>query len=189
MQRTLLSLALFIFSSITHAESDRSDCDLDDDGFLEINDLQDLDEIPNHLNGAALCGRSEGCPADGCVGFELTADLDFDTNKNGMFDEQDVFWNHGEGWRPFGQAGGNSFEAIFDGNHFSILNLNIHRPEEYQGLFGITSGAVLRNLKIKGSHSSISGAGYVGGLAGYTSDTEIKIFYCRARSVCAFSPT
>ena len=43
-----------------------------------------------------------GCPAAGCLGYELAADLDFDTDGSGAADAGDAFWNGGAGWRPLG---------------------------------------------------------------------------------------
>ena len=75
------------------AESGRADYDLDDDGLIEINSLADLDEIRNNLDGTGLYGDSTGCPVDGCIGFELTTTLDFDTNADGVMDTNDAYWN------------------------------------------------------------------------------------------------
>ena len=41
-----------------------------------------------------------GCPTSGCKGYELAANLDFDTNRNGMIDDGDEYWNNGKGWIP-----------------------------------------------------------------------------------------
>ncbi|MFL0809066.1 MAG: hypothetical protein K6L76_01495 [Agarilytica sp.] len=83
---SLLSLSLLIFSLHSNAASGRAEYDLDDDGLIEIDDLGDLDEIRNHLDGTSLYGESTGCPVEGCVGFELTTDLDVDTNADGVVD-------------------------------------------------------------------------------------------------------
>ena len=96
----LQRLLVFIIStcaivSIAYAESGRTDYDLDDDGLIEINSLADLNEIRNNLDGTSLYGESTGCPAEGCNGFELTTTLDFDTNADGVMDENDTYWNEG----------------------------------------------------------------------------------------------
>ncbi|MFY0642459.1 MAG: hypothetical protein JXR16_15495 [Bermanella sp.] len=100
-------IALFLLISIispcmTYAESNRSDYDLDNDGLIEINDLFDLDEIRNNLDGKSFYGSSVGCPKEGCSGFELTRNLDFDTNHDGKISNEDVFWNDNLGWQPIG---------------------------------------------------------------------------------------
>ena len=97
-----------------------------------------------------------------CTGYELVANLDFDTNGNGSADAGDAYWNDGAGWIP---VGGARQEAIvtFDGNNHTIANLYINRPEtDYVGLF-----ASNRYVKEVGLVSvDIYGRHYVGGLAG-----------------------
>lgn len=165
-------LLISLLSQVTHAESGRSNYDLDGDGLIEINDLFDLDEIRNNLDGKSLYGSSVGCPEDGCSGFELTRDLDFDTNQNGKIDEGDAFWNAnddgvGEGWEPIGEYN-NRFTSIFNGNGYRILNLHIYRPESfYVGLFGSMSGGELRGVGLTGPLTIVHGSFYVGALVGH----------------------
>ena len=54
------------------------------------------------LHGNTLYSSQDGCPIAGCTGYELTQDLNFDTNENGQFDEGDSYWNEGKGWQPIG---------------------------------------------------------------------------------------
>jgi len=190
MLRKLLSLALLFVTSTLHAESGRSDYDLDEDGLIEINDLQDLDEIRNHLDGTALYGSADGCPVDGCVGFELTTDLNFDTNGDGILDEADNYWNNGQGWNSIGVTGG-TFEAVFDGNHHAISNLMINRPYGggYQGLFGRVKNATLRNLGLRGHLMSITGVNYNGGLTALAENSMITEVYSTGAITSAGSGT
>ena len=83
------------------------DYDADDDGLIEIRTLAQLDATRHDLNGngvvttfrlgtftisdaAAFAAAFPspfdrlGCGFDGCSGYELLADLDFDTNGNGI---------------------------------------------------------------------------------------------------------
>lgn len=162
-----ISLSLLL-SFNASAESGRIDYDIDDDGLIEINDLQDLNEIRNHLNGTALYGESTGCPEDGCAGFELTTDLDFDTNQDGLMDENDTYWNEGLGWAPIGN-GDTRFTTVFDGNGHVIRNLFINRrASSYVGLFGYLYGtsAEVRQIGLTGSLMTISGSQSVGSIAG-----------------------
>jgi hypothetical protein len=123
------------------AESGRADYDLDDDGLIEINSLADLNEIRNNLDGTSLYGESTGCPVDGCIGFELTTTLDFDTNADGVMDANDEYWNDGAGWLSIGNSSSLVFQAIFNGNGYQIRNLYINRSNtDYIGLFGYISG-------------------------------------------------
>ena len=58
-----------------------TDVDIDNDGLIEISTLEQLDLMRYDLAGTSLNGDSTGCPATGCNGYELVADLDFDTNE------------------------------------------------------------------------------------------------------------
>ena len=155
------------------AESGRADYDLDDDGLIEINSLADLDEVRNNLDGTSLYGDSTGCPVDGCIGFELTTTLDFDTNADGVMDANDEYWNDGAGWLSIGNSSSLVFQAIFNGNGYQIRNLYINRSNtDYIGLFGYISGesAQLRNIGLTGKLMQVLGDDYVGGLVGYANN-------------------
>ncbi len=165
-----------------------ADYDTDNDGLIEIRNLQQLDAVRYDLDGngaweATLAdaqqtynaafphrkpnsagGAMMGCPSTGCRGYELTADLDFDTNGNGMADEDDTYWNGGEGWDPIGNQRSNFFNAEFSGNGHTISNLFINRPtESYVGLFSHTSG-FLHHVGMK--NVNVRADVFIGGLAG-----------------------
>ena len=113
-----------------------------------------------------------GCDGlNGCLGYELLADLDLDTNGNGVADEGDLFWNGGAGWTPFSRddGGGFHYSATFEGNGFSIGNLFINWPgERFVGLFGMLGTneptGHIRNLRLVDAH--VTGGCHVGGLVG-----------------------
>ena len=100
------------------------DYDADDDGLIEIGTLPQLDAVRHDLDGdgtpapgqgaayrAAFADAVDrlGCAAvDGCTGYELAADLDFDTNGSGGPDAGDAYWNGGAGWEPIGSDPGGS---------------------------------------------------------------------------------
>lgn len=162
---------LSLLSLQVNAEGGRVDYDLDNDGLIEINDLADLDEIRNHLDGSALYGDNNGCPEDGCNGFELTANLDFDTNEDGQINELDRYWNEGEGWKPIGSFISTAYTGNFDGNGFALRNL-YSKSSTYGGLFGAISGkenspVSIHRLAIIGENTQISGQYESGVLAGY----------------------
>lgn len=136
----IAALLLAMNASLVQSET-RIDYDLDDDGLIEINDLQDLNEIRNNFNemnelsGETLYQSSDGCPAEGCNGYELSGDLNFDTNNNNTLDEGDTFWNEGLGWLPIGY-GPYKFTSEFNGNGYTLHNLVIRRPgDSFVGLF------------------------------------------------------
>lgn len=60
----VISTVMLLLTLTMHAnaEKNRQDYDLDNDGLIEINDLADLNEIRNNLDGSSLYGSSIGCP-------------------------------------------------------------------------------------------------------------------------------
>ena len=155
------------------------DYDIDDDGLIEISNLAQLSAVRYDLYGG---GWSFGQPAEyaeafpngggflacgglvGCVGYELNADLDFDTDASGEADAGDTYWNNGDGWVPIGDST-LGFSAIFEGNGRTITNLFIDSSENDIGLFGVTrSSAVIRNLEMVSVQ--VTGTDNVGGLVG-----------------------
>ncbi len=152
----------------------RVDYDTDDDGLIEINYLDQLNAMRWDADGDGAGGGSGydaafpdaapgmGCPS-GCTGYELEADLNFDTNGRVGADSGDDYWNGGMGWAPF------QYYGIFEGNRHTISNLYVNRPDsDYVGLFS-TAGAYaevseVRNLGLE--NVDVTGREYVGGLAG-----------------------
>ena len=127
--------------------------DSDDDGLIEVANLEQLDAIRWDLDGDGLPDSSAGiagfaaafpdaldgmgCPDSGCSGYELISALDLDTNNNGWADAGDDYWNDGEGWAPIGGDFEAAFESSFNGDGHTISNLYIDRRDaEYVGLFG-----------------------------------------------------
>ena len=118
------------------------DYDEDNDGLIEVRTLAQLDVIRwDRLgDGSALdeyraafpqALPDMGCSSAGCSGYELVADLDFDTNGNGQADAGDAYWNDGEGWRPMRSKWDAPKEGLsnardvgtFEGNGHTITNL------------------------------------------------------------------
>lgn len=66
-------------------------------------------------------------------------------------------------WQPIGNTT-NRFRGTFDGGVFTISNLNITGSNTNSGLFGCTSGATIKNVKIVGVN--IAGGASTGGLVG-----------------------
>lgn len=156
---------------------DFSDVDSDHDGLIEISSLAQLSAIRNNPYSIIQKIPASGCPLvtqDGvtqavCYGYELTADLDFDTNGDGRLNEQDAYWNGGLGWEPLPL-----YSAIFEGNGHLIRNLMVNRPnDDLAGLFGYVSQAHIRNLGLTGKLMSVIGLGHAGSLVGYMSQGSI----------------
>ena len=186
--------------------SDAVDYDADDDGLIDIANLAQLDAVRHDLDGdgvadpATLTLGSGGDPAayaaafpnaveamgcsaaiGKCFGYELEADLDFDTDGSGAADAGDTYWNGGAGWMPIGGVGSvvaaraayrtarNPFVATFEGNGHAVANLFINRTEPMVGLFGFAGGFhyaddVIRNLRVV--DAAVTGGHYTGALVG-----------------------
>ena len=184
MNQPILSSALVLLitaSSLINA-APRIDYDIDNDGLIEIQDLQDLNEIRNNvtqmnysgeadgfisleLHGDALYGSNDGCPEDGCAGYELINDLNFDTNLNEQFDAGDAYWNEGKGWQSIGSFFV-KFVGEFHGNGFTLHNLNINRPgERFVGLFAYSELAHFHDFSLTGHIKAWSDTGAILGYA------------------------
>ena len=161
------------------------DYDADDDGLIEIRDVAQLDAIRYDTDGDGVAdddagvgtylqafpdpAEGMGCRVGGCEGYELIADLDLDTNGNGLADPEDDHWNAGSGWEPIGYYRGSddqrAFATTLQGDGHTIANLFISRPQEdYVGLFGFSSGGLIRDVVL--SASDVTGHDYVGALVG-----------------------
>ena len=163
------------------------DYDTDKDGLIEVSNLAQLAAIRADLNGDGVSPAPAyaaafpdampgmGCPEAGCTGYELVADLDFDTNGNGEADAGDAYWNDGAGWIPIGD-GRHTFTADFDGNNHTVANLYIDRSEANRvGLFGSVSGSSIKRMGLVSA--AVSGDDYVGGLVGSSTRGTISDSY------------
>ncbi len=186
------------------------DYDVDDDGLIEVSSLAQLNAIRWDLDGDGTAdvypadsrgntghdpqgaakhaaafpnaAAAMGCPSSGCDGYELSADLDFDTNASGTADAGDAYWNGGKGWVPlmggeaiydgrayerladqtwgknFGQrphSRARMFTGVFEGNGRTIANLFIDDRWRFNvGLFGyVGPGAHVRNVGLTAPNS------------------------------------
>ena len=158
----------------------RWDLDGDGDGTaddLDSNGTADYDEaFPNPATGMGCRlvdddGNTNTPDVPVCIGYELMANLDFDTNGSRGADEGDTYWNDGAGWRPIGEYVGDPaapFTATFDGNRdkYAISNLYIDRPTaERVGLFG-EIGANAEILNVRLLKINVKALRNVGGLVG-----------------------
>ena len=157
--------------------------DTDADGLIEITTLAQLNAMRHDLDGdgtpvdtgavayanafsaatRVLCDTS----SSQCEGYELMADLDFDTDGDGQVDADDTYWDNGAGWQPIGIISSNislAFRATFDGNGHTIAHLFINRGSN-MGLFGATwSSSVIRHVGVIAV--AVAGQEQVGGLVG-----------------------
>ena len=172
----------------------RGQADADGDGLIEIGTLADLNNVRHNLagtsyrTGPSATPNTSGCPARGCSGYELTANLNFDRdgdgntwvrNNDGSFtldagdSHPDYFDTAAGGWVPIG--GDSPFTAIFDGGGHTISGLATVRSLAFIGLFSaIGADADIRNLGLVDNLAKSTGTSLniqVGGLAGSTIGT------------------
>ena len=131
------------------------DIDKDDDGLIEICDVEGLDEMRHQLDGMGykttdsemVTAMTAGCPSNGCIGYELARSLDFMASDSYRPATNKATWTTGNGWQPIGDDS-MLFVATFDGNGHTISNLIIaRRGTSFIGLFdSIASGAKIANL-------------------------------------------
>ena len=177
-----------------------TDYDADDDNLIDVRTLGQLNAIRYDLdgNGVVAAGSDTaaytaagaypnraigmGCAAT-CAGYELMANLNFDTDDDGDVDASDSpsFPN----WTPIGEyvsgaPNSGAYTAEFKGNNRTISNLTVTSgaTQLYLGLFGIVetgtiTGVGLPNVNI--THAkSVSAIGYTGALVGLTGRTTIQ---------------
>ena len=145
--------------------------DLDGDGMVTDDTTSaDVNEADEYAAAFPQAATGMGCPATGCVGYELAMSLDFDTDTAGVRTD-DAYYNGGEGWEPIGCCGSDDrFTATFEGNGHTIANLFIEQStSDRLGLFGRigddnTRGGTVRNLVLTGA--DVTGDDYIGILAG-----------------------
>ena len=213
------------------------DYDADNDGLIEVSSLAQLNALRWDLDGNGAStnvnyaaafptpATGMGCPItttdvddNDCTGYELTADLDFDTHGNdGAVTAADVgYWDSGKGWSPIGSNSSQTtrYAAVFEGNGHTISNLFINRPSSNDvGLFGairVTSevrrvgldgvnvtgqyytsslvGSAYGSIRSSYSNGSVAGQAYVGGLAGYISGGGIGVSYSNAAVTASAKP-
>ncbi len=130
--------------------------DSDGDGLIEIWNRRMLDNIRLDLAGksyktsAGNMGNDAGCPAIGCNGYELMANIDIGSTAI---------------WVPLGNSG-SRFTGTFEGNGRTIANIRVNSTSNVNaGFFGATGGsAEIRNVGI--ISGGVSAAPSSGGLVG-----------------------
>lgn len=172
-----------------------TDYDSDNNALIEITTLAQLNALRWDLNGdgavddtanqtsytaafpSAAAGM--GCPdttadadtnPDPCAGYELKANLTFDTTGDGSITDMDsagLYWNGGKGWTPVGSTG-SPYTGQFHGRGNAISRLFINRAAsddlDAVGLFGAVgptgsvTGLGLTNVSITNSHQSAAGS-------------------------------
>ena len=108
-----------------------------------VSTAEELNNVRNYLNQEN-------------IHFKQTQDINLNV----------ALWNEDEGWLPIGKfTTTEKFKGIYDGDGKTISGLTIKRPsEEYQGLFGCSRVATLKNIKL--TDVNLKGKDNVGGLVG-----------------------
>ena len=172
--------------------------DVNGNGFVDINSLDQLNNIRHNLagtsyktssgDGGVLCGVDATTV---CTGYELTQSLNFANGSSYDSGTINAAWrpNNGNpnnatnaGWEPIGNCGNNGtcddgddapFATAFEGNGYTIRNLYT-RNEGVVGLFGNTNNnATIRSLGLVGNsnYGTSRNRDFVGGLAGWNGGT------------------
>ena len=152
------------------------DIDKDNDGLIEVCDIEGLDEIRHQLNGMGYKTTPNatvihtGCPGSPsrCRGFELARSLDFTDNNSYRRGTNKATYtvttSADLGWQPIGSSFSNSFNATFNGNDYTISNLMIN-GRNFVGFFGYTNReAEITNLGLL--KVNIIGAQRIGSFVG-----------------------
>ena len=154
------------------------DIDRDNDGLIEIETREELYAIRHQLDGNGYKANAsaaiiiEGCPIiivnneeqRQCKGYELKAHIDLSG------------WGN---WEPIGDTS-NQFNAIFEGNHYTISNLTISSSSSNIGFFGRTAEtAKIRNVGLL--NVNITGNSSVGGLIGSNQGKVIGSYVIAAK--------
>ena len=176
--------------------------DIDGNGLIEIRNLAELAIMAFEPGGTAYKGSStgesltSGCPAGGCRGYELTADLSFDIDGDGATwarsdagvlsidpgDNQPAYFDvTAGGWVPVGDVEANAFTATFDGGGHTITGLAAMGSHAAVGMFGfIGAGADIRDVGLNGNLAAYTGGALgvgTGGLVGRMDAGSITASY------------
>ena len=171
------------------------DYDSNDDRLIEISNLAQLNAVRWDLDGDGAVAAADqanytaaftnaaagmGCPdgsdadtnPDPCLGYELKADLTFDTNGDGsvtIADSGGLYWNNGAGWTPIGLRA-TGYTGQFQGRGKTISRLFINNNStDAVGLFaavgqgGQVAGLGLEQVSIASGSGSVA-AGSLAGL-------------------------
>ncbi len=183
-----LSHIIFINTAVAQAQLPAScttpEADDNGDGLIEICYLEDLNAIRFQLDGTTTSTGAigtTGCPDEGCDGFELIRDLDFnDPESYRNASENMTSWTTGEGWQPIG-ASDDPFLSRFEGGYHTISGLMISitsTDTSHVGLFssmGLGSGAEISNLGLLDVDITAPSTA-LGGLVGYSGGTIINSY-------------
>ena len=162
----------------------QTDYDSENNRLIDITTLAQLNAMRWDLDGNGVADRNAdnynaafpnaatgmGCPSTGCRGYELKANLDFDTDNDGDVDGDDP--GSYENWWPIGEI----YNTTFRGNGFTINNLRLVRASnDHVGLFNII-GLSGRVESLGLTNANVVGQDHVGILAHENRGTIIACY-------------
>lgn len=101
--------------------------------------------------------------------FKLTVDIRLNDTSNWTSWDTVSPMNS---WTPIGTKS-NNFKGTFDGQGHVIIGIYTNTEDSYQGLFGCTENATIKNVGVVESY--IKGGSYVGGVVGYVTGSGTVI--------------
>ncbi|MDI9355747.1 MAG: T9SS type A sorting domain-containing protein, partial [Chitinophagaceae bacterium] len=172
---TLAVLAILLASSNIQSNA-QNYIDSNNNGLIEVYYIEQLDSMRYNSTGT--------CSGSICNGYELMRNLDFRNSTSYRNYESYIsrtndssFYRMNRGWNPIGTGivladdveGNNTYNALFEGNTYTIDNLYINRSsDDIVGLFGyVDTSCIIRNIGLR--NVSVSGNNYVGGLVALNS--------------------
>ena len=177
-------LLRFTIDSDGDLVDDAIDIDDDNDGLIEVRNIDDLHEIRFQIDGSAKKQHANdqkntsGCPSWGCMGYELVRSLDFNSAIDYRHGRINTDWTMADysddsdhGWHPLP-----SFGAVFNGNGYIISNLQINRVSDQNvGLFAaLNQQGRIENVEL--IYPNIRGGSNVGGLVGNNNGVVINSY-------------
>ena len=144
--------ALLLGTASSAPAQSTTDYDDNDNGLIDVTTLAQLNAIRWDLNGDGFldtgtttadtmayqaafpnAATGMGCPSSGCAGYELRANLDFDTTG-----DDDIADAPYANWTAIGPSYPNPYTSEFKGNNHTISNLTISGVTTFDrmGLFG-----------------------------------------------------
>ena len=169
------------------------DIDVDDDGLIEICDLEDLNAIRYVPDGSGYRASptaplfNRGCAEDAegndgvCRGYELTRNLNFGDAGSYLAGRINREWNEGLGWQPIGTRA-SPFSGYFEARGFTISNLYINRPVDGVGFFAHTAPTAQINA-LTLLRSNITGRSQVGALVAVNEGIVSNVNVVRGRVI------
>ncbi len=186
--KNILSIILVFFivclyvgttASAADAVTELSGSGTSGDPFL-IGSAAELKFMRDQVNaGGTISGVDAGSAFYNFSGERATISLGYwqDSDGDSIVEDGEIYDSASEGtaytssnWTPIGTAA-HPFSGTFYGKGNTISGIYLTSDSDCQGLFGKLSGGVIDHLNLTNSY--IKGENYVGGMAGYCSNTYL----------------